>query len=167
MSDCNITQQHLTKSLVILWKNIQDQFVAKSDLPASSQPIIVVKSKEDITSYQKNTLYIVDGVGYFWDANELKPLTDSKIQEILSNIQQVKQELIQHVADEIEAVLGTLDSNEFIDSILNKFPKASAETAGLMTSEDKLKLEETRARLLDHVDREDVNRWFGDILSIE
>ena len=164
---CNVTKQEMKQSIALLWKKVQEDYVAKSDLPSQKQQIVVVNSKDEILTYQKNILYIVGGVPHYWDTNELKPLKDSKINDVFSAINETKDDLYQYIADEIENVLGTLDTQEFIDNIYNKLPRVTAEKAGFMTATDKLNLEETRVRLLELVDRDDVNNWFGDILKIE
>lgn len=164
---CTVSKDELKKSLALLWKNIQDNYTKKSELPAQTSSVVVVDTKEDITNYAKNLLYVVGRTPHVWDGTELVPLQDSKVADILAKIEESKGELTEYFAGEIDEVYEKLNSEEFINELIQRLPRVSAEKPGLMSASDKLTLEENKARLLDLVDRDDVNRWYGDIINLD
>lgn len=164
---CNVSKDELKKSLALLWKNIQDNYAKKEELPTPVPSVVVVDTKEDITNYAKNILYVVGRIPHVWDGTELVPLQDSKVADILAKIEESKGELTEYFAGEIDEVYEKLNSEEFINELIQRLPRVSAEKPGLMSAADKLTLEENKARLLDLVDRDDVNRWYGDIINLD
>lgn len=164
---CTVSKDELKKSLVLLWKNIQDNYAKKSELPTVTSSVVVVDRKEEIINYSKNILYIIGRVPHVWDGSELVPLQDSKVADILAKIEESKGELTEYFAGEIDEVYEKLNSEEFINELIQRLPRVSAEKPGLMSAADKLTLEENKARLLDLVDRDDVNRWYGDIINLD
>lgn len=164
---CNVSKDELKKSLALLWKNIQDNYAKKEELPTPVPSVVVVDTKEDITNYAKNILYVVGRNPHVWDGTELVPLQDSKVADILAKIEESKGELTEYFAGEIDEVYEKLNSEEFINELIQRLPRVSAEKPGLMSAADKLTLEENKARLLDLVDRDDVNRWYGDIINLD
>ena len=54
---CTVSKDELKKSLALLWKNIQDNYAKKSELPTVTSSVVVVDRKEDIVNYSKNILY--------------------------------------------------------------------------------------------------------------
>ena len=164
---CTVSKDELKKSLALLWKNIQDNYAKKSELPTMTSSVVVVDRKEEIVNYSKNILYVIGGVPYIWNNTELVPLQDSKVADILAKIEESKGELTEYFAGEIDEVYEKLNSEEFINELIQRLPRVSAENPGLMSAADKLTLEENKARLLDLVDRDDVNRWYGDIINLD
>lgn len=164
---CTVSKDELKKSLALLWKNIQDNYAKKSELPTQTSSVVVVDRKEEITNYAKNLLYVVGGVPYIWNNTELVPLQDSKVADMLSKIEEAKDDLTEYFAGEIDEVYEKLNSEEFINELTQRLPRVTAEKPGLMSATDKLTLEENKARLLDLVDRDDVNNWYGDIINLD